>query len=130
ENRFLSDLKRDSVYQPLFRDSFPSESDPYTMENVAKALAAFERTLISVQSPYDRYRYSGDVNAISEAAKRGEILFFSGERTACFQCHGSWNFDGGVVYERSRPLDPSFRNTGLYNIVGGFSYPPSNLGLY
>jgi len=130
EARFLSDLKRDAVYQPLFRESFPGELDPYTMTNVAKALAAFERTIISVRSPYDRYRYGGDMNAITDAAKRGEILFFSGERTACFQCHGSWNFDGGVVYEGGRPLDPAFRNTGLYNIQGRFSYPDSNLGLY
>ncbi len=54
------------------------------MSNVTKSIAAFERTLMLVNSPYDRYRYANDSNAISEAAKRGEILFFSGERTGCF----------------------------------------------
>jgi cytochrome c peroxidase len=130
EARFLSDLRRDPIYQPLFREAFGGDAELYTMNNVAKALAAFERTIISVRSPYDRYRFDGDTNALSDAAKRGEILFFSGERTACFQCHGGWNFNGAVVYAGGNIPEPPFRNTGLYNIAGAFSYPQPNTGLY
>ena len=42
----------------------------------------------------------------------------------------SRNFDGGVIYGGGGRLEPSFRNTGLYNIDGRFSYPDSNVGLY
>src|SRR5262249_55490756 len=130
ENRFLSELRRDAIYQRLFREVFQEEADPYTLTNVAKALAAFERTIISVRSPYDRYRLDGDLDAISDAAKRGEILFFSGERTACFQCHGGWNLNGAVAYAGGKPPEPPFRNTGLYNLSGRYSYPEPNTGMY
>jgi cytochrome c peroxidase len=130
EKRFLSELRRDKVYQRLFPTSFPGDNEPYTIGNVTKALAAFERTIISVRSPYDRYRYDGDSAAISDDAKRGEILFFSGQRTGCFQCHGSWNFSGNVAYEGNAAPQPPFANTGLYNLRGTFSYPEPNTGLF
>jgi cytochrome c peroxidase len=130
EDRFLSDIARDPAYQRLFPDAFPGEKSLFTMSNVAKAIAAFERTLISVNSAYDRYRYGNEPSAISDAAKRGEVLFFSGERTGCFQCHGSWNLNGALRYEGGTPPRVAFQNTGLYNIPGEFSYPASNTGLY
>jgi cytochrome c peroxidase len=130
EDRFLGDISRDPPYQKLFAEVFTGQAPLYTMSNVTKAIAAFERTLISVNSPYDRYRYGNDPNAISDAAKRGEILFFSGERTACFQCHGSWNLNGALRYDGGSPPRVAFLNTGLYNIRGDFSYPAPNTGLY
>ena len=84
---FLRAAKSTPVYQRLFPAAFPGESDLYTLKNVTKAIAAFERSIVSVRSPYDRYRYGGDPSAISAAAKRGEIVFASGERGGCFQCH-------------------------------------------
>jgi len=130
EDRFLADIGRDAVYRRLFPEAFPRETPPYTMGNVTKALAAFERTIISLNSPYDRYRYGNDPDAISDAAKRGELLFFSGERTACFQCHGNWNFNGSLRYEGGDSTKAPFLNTGLYNLRGEFSYPAPNTGLY
>ncbi len=130
EERFLSLLRADAVYQRLFPSAFPEADDPYSMGFVAKALAAFQRTIISVRSPYDRYRYNGELDALSEAAKRGELIFFSGQRGGCFTCHGGWNFSGSVVYEGGDFPVPSFRNTGLYNLPGAVSYPAVNTGLY
>jgi cytochrome c peroxidase len=130
EPRFLADIARDAVYQKLFPQAFPSEPALYAMSIVAKSLAAFERTLISVNSPYDRYRYGGESHAISDAAKRGEVLFYSGERAACFQCHGGWNFNGAVRYAGSQAIRAEFHNTGLYNLPGELSYPATNTGLY
>lgn len=100
------------------------------MTNVVRAIASFERTIISVGSPYDRYRYGGEPNAISESAKRGETFFFSGQRGSCFQCHGGWNFNGDVRYEGRPDVRASFFNTGLYNVVGEFSYPAPNTGIH
>jgi cytochrome c peroxidase len=130
EDRFLNEIARDPVYQKLFPEAFPGKKSLFTMSNVAKAIASFERTLISVNSAYDRYRYGNEPNAISDAAKRGEVLFFSGERTGCFQCHGSWNLNGALRYEGGVSPRVAFQNTGLYNIRGEFSYPVSNTGLY
>jgi cytochrome c peroxidase len=129
EGDFLGAIRRDPVYQRLFPQAFPGSDSLFTVKNVAKAIAAFERTLVSVRSPYDRYKYGNDPGALSDAARRGELLFFSGEHAGCFQCHGSWNFSGPVRYEGGPAVNVPFFNTGLYNITAEFSYPPPNTGL-
>ncbi|HET9131283.1 MAG TPA: cytochrome c peroxidase, partial [Terriglobia bacterium] len=118
------------TYRRLFPEAFPESTSPYNMENVTKSIAAFERTLISVRSPYDLYNYGNEPNAISDAAKRGELLFFSGQRAGCFQCHGSWNFDGQLRFEGGPNVRSAFFNTGLYNLPGKFSYPEPNTGVF
>ena len=50
-------------YLPLFRKAFPEAKDPITMDNLAKAIAAYERTLITPDTPYDRY-VRGDKTAL------------------------------------------------------------------
>lgn len=116
EDALLAQLRRQWVYKRLVPAAFPESDPPFTVENVTKALAAFQRTIISTRSPYDRYRYDGVEDAISEAAKRGEKLFFSGEKAGCFQCHGGWNFSGPVRYAGGPAVEPEFHNTGLYEI--------------
>ncbi len=130
EEKFLALVQRDSVYQRLVPRAFPGSDAPYTMPNVVRAIAAFERTIISVQSPYDRYRYGGEPAAISDAAKRGETFFFSGQRGSCFQCHGGWNFNGELRYEGRPDARAAFFNTGLYNLPGESSYPAPNTGIH
>jgi cytochrome c peroxidase len=115
-------LRSDAVYSTLFRLSFPGEPDPFQVPNLAKAIAAFERTILSARSPYDRFHF-GDPQAISEAAQRGEVLFFS-EPYACFRCHGGFNFSDAAQ------TPPGFHNTALYNAAGRFSYPSPNLGIF
>ena len=80
-----------------------------------------------MRSPYDRYRWGGDQSAISDAAKRGEILFSSSERGGCFQCHGGWNFSADPIrrWQGSRAAEDS----GLFN-TGVSAYQPPNRGLY
>src|SRR5262249_40261833 len=130
---FLKVLRADSDYNALFPEAFPGKADPLTIQNVTKAIAAFERTIISARSPYDRYHYGGDDKAISESAKRGEILFFS-EPLSCFRCHGGFNFGDVANFEgrkeSSQESEVQFHNTGLYNLSGPFSYPEPNLGVY
>jgi len=119
EETVLAKLAADPVYSKLFPEAFPeSSANRFTMSNVAKALASFERTIISARSPWDRFHH-GDADAISDSAKRGEVLFFSNELAGCFRCHGGFNFS-----------DAEFHNTGLYNLPGAFSYPAPNLGIY
>jgi cytochrome c peroxidase len=82
EAMLLARLAEDPKYQSMFATAFPGEANPITLANLTRALASFQRTLLSGRSPYDRYRTGEDPAAISESAKRGESLFFS-EQTEC-----------------------------------------------
>lgn len=125
KDQFLKLIRTDPVYGRLFREAFHGPQDPYTLVNVAKAIAAFERTIVARDSPYDRFRYGGDSAAISEAAKRGEILFFLDYGPSCFRCHAGVHFTDAAV---GVPVE--FHNTGLYSLPGLYSYPIPNVGLY
>jgi len=129
EGTLLRTLRVDPAYQRLFPIAFPGTTDPFSLANITRALAAFQRTLLSHDSPYDRYRYRGDRAAVSDAVRRGERLFF-GERLGCFHCHGGFNFSDSVRHRRLALAEIVFHNTGLYNIGGGGNYPPDNKGVY
>lgn len=77
-------------YRTQFQKVFGSDA---TAQNIARAIAAFERTLLSGDAPYDRF-VAGDTSALSESAVRGWNLFFNKAR--CSSCHAGPNFtDGG-----------------------------------
>jgi len=86
-------LAADPATKSEFRAAFPGSSQPVTFDNAVKALAAFERTLISGDSPFDHYVFGGQHDALSAAAKRGMALFFS-PRAGCSGCHSGFNFSG------------------------------------
>jgi cytochrome c peroxidase len=119
----------DPLYQELFTAAFPDEADPYTWRSIIQSLACFVRTMISSDSPWDRYTYGGDQNAISDSAKRGRDLFFS-EDLECHHCHGNFNFTLGSK-DASTVFDPIvWANTGLYNVGGTGDYPATDQGLF
>jgi cytochrome c peroxidase len=126
---FLPVLRSDPKYRELFQRAFPDEADRFTIVNVTKAIAAFERSIVSARSPYDRYHYDRDDDAVSDSAKRGEIVFFS-QHVSCFRCHGGFNFNDSTISERNPERQIEFHNTGLYNVPGEFSYPAPNVGIY
>jgi cytochrome c peroxidase len=95
-----------------FRAAFPGEPQPVTMPNIVKAIASFERVLLSGNSPLDRYLYKDERNAISPAARRGLDLFFS-SRLRCGQCHSSFNLSGPVKFDGSPRTAALFHDTGL-----------------
>jgi cytochrome c peroxidase len=86
-------LDADPDYHAAFTETFPAEGSPVTFDRVVKAIAAFERTLISGESRFDRYVFAGDHSALSAQAKRGMALFYS-PRAGCGSCHSGFNFDG------------------------------------
>jgi cytochrome c peroxidase len=96
-----------------FRAAFPDEPEPVTMPHVVKAIASFERVLLSGNSPLDRYLYKDERSAISPAARRGLDLFFS-TGLRCGQCHNSFNLSGPVTFEGARHAPLIFHNTGLF----------------
>lgn len=125
-------LATDRVYQPLFAAAFPNVESPVTTPNVATALAAFERSIVSLRSPFDRYRQNEDQTTLSGSAVRGSVLFFSNRKARCVSCHRGLNLDGGSKTVDSPPDEApvfQFHNTGLYNLAGLLSYPADNTGL-
>jgi cytochrome c peroxidase len=129
ENEILERFRDDGSYLELFHRAFPEDKDPVSMGNAIRALASFERTLISGDSPYDRWAYGGKVDALNPDERAGARLFFS-RRLSCFRCHGGFNLSGPVVYEGSGEPEVRFHNTGLYNEDGRGSYPEPNTGMY
>jgi cytochrome c peroxidase len=79
-------------YQFYFDTAFGA-GDNITIDNVAKAIAAYERTLITSNSPYDRY-VQGDTSALREQQVRGMETFAS---TGCTACHSGPNFNGPAL---------------------------------
>jgi cytochrome c peroxidase len=128
EAEVMARLAAEPVYRDLFPKAFPEADGQISLATVVRALAAFQRSLISMRSPYDRYRYEGDVDAMSDSAIRGEALFFS-ERLECHHCHNGINFADTVLHERNKAGEVAFHNTGLYNLDGKGRYPAPNIGI-
>ncbi len=123
EGTLLARLRGEPLYQNLFPKSFPADADPITVQNVTRAMAAFQRTIISGNAPFDRFT-RGDRSALSPSAQRGEALFRSA-RLKCAECHG------GTLLTAAADIVPTtvdqlpYFNNGLYNV-----YPAPNRGLF
>lgn len=101
-------LKQDAGYRSLFAAAY---SDGVTATNLARALASFERTLLTGDSKVDRFR-RGSVSALNEEELHGLWLFES--RARCWRCHSGENFS-----------DESFHNTGV-----SWGREPADLGRF
>jgi cytochrome c peroxidase len=121
-------LSTDTVYRDLFAAAFVDGTSPISMDHIIKAIAAFERSLISGRSPFDRYVFNDDRTALTAAQKRGMALFFSA-RTGCAECHSGINFSGPLIYEGHGKASAVFANTGLYDVDGRGGYPADDRGL-
>jgi cytochrome c peroxidase len=124
----VSALSGDENYRAQFAAVFAGEPEPLSMNHIIQAIAAFERTLISGRSPFDRYVFDDDRTALSASAKHGMALFYSA-RVGCAQCHSGINFNGAIAYEGHTQARALFANTGLYDVDGLGAYPPSDRGL-
>jgi cytochrome c peroxidase len=113
-DELVARIRSDDRYLRMFAAAFPDQRDAITIDNIARAIASFERTLISAGSPYDRLVLYGESNALSDAAWRGRRLFFSA-RLGCPSCHGGPDFatpaDGDVFH------GGEFRVASLRNIA-------------
>ena len=93
----LEELRADSLYQRLFFEAFPHQKNPFSSQNLFRAIAGYERTLVSFGSAYDRF-VAGDTTAISAAAQRGLQLFF-GDKGNCARCHAAPLLSDGLMHQ-------------------------------
>lgn len=116
-------------YQEAFRLAFPSDNSPVSVANISRALSAFQRTLFSGNSPFDRWIHGIDASGMSPEAIQGFQLFNS-EKFECFHCHVGFNFTDHVKYQ-NKPFETRlYHNNGLYNIDGKGGYPAPNTGVH
>jgi cytochrome c peroxidase len=92
-------LRNSAAYKSYFKKIFNSRPN---RENLAEAIAAFERTLETSDSRFDEWKFSDDSNAVSNDVKRGFILFNG--KGNCIKCHFGADFTSN-----------EFRNIGLFN---------------
>ncbi len=100
----LKIVRRDPDYVQAFKKVFGKSGTAVTMTEVTQAIAAFQRTKISGNSPFDRYYFAGEQDALTPAQKRGFSLFVNEGR--CVSCH---------VIEQTQALftDNRFHNVGV-----------------
>ena len=127
ETQIFAKLAADPYYVKAFPAVFP-EHPQIDLFTITRALGAFERTILSVNSAYDRYKYANDKTAMSDAALRGEQLFFD-HRFECYHCHSGVHLTDNLQTERSAFRETGMHNNGLYNIDGKGAYPPQGTGL-
>jgi cytochrome c peroxidase len=107
-DELVRELNAISGYVEQFHSAFGSGA---TRENVAQALAAFQRTLVTGETPLDRY-LRGDRRALSEAARRGLELFLG--EAGCIRCHHGPLLSDGRFYR----LGVTFDDPGLAAVSG------------
>lgn len=107
----VATLTRTSEYAPYFREAFGTPE--ITKERVAKAIADYERTQLSGNSPWDRWQKNRDETAVSEEVKKGHELFFG--KAACNQCHLGQKFTDSLFHNGTCGLTERTSRTTLLN---------------
>ncbi len=106
-------LKGIEAYRKAFQEAFGSD---VTVDNIAKAIACFERTLLSGNSPFDRYMYGGEKEALGPLAKMGLEVYRG--KGGCAVCHS-------IGPDSALFMDNNFHNLGV-----GMDNPTPDLGRY
>lgn len=104
----LYDLKQSSIYPRLFKEIY---DDGITQSNLADVLAEYEKTLITPNSPFDRY-LKGKLNALSAKELEGYRLF---KIKGCISCHNGVNIGGNLYNKFGIYKDAESRELGRYN---------------
>lgn len=126
-DRVEATLESIPAYVQRFAESFPEDAEPVTFANVARALAAFEATLITPDAPFDRF-LRGDDHAMSEQQLHG-LRKFIGQ--GCVTCHRRVNVGGNAFFpfgmmkppgETVRPPDDKGRSQVTGRLIDEFVF--------
>lgn len=126
-------VRSDASYRKPFAEAFGSD-EMITITQITAAIAAYERTLITPDSPYDRF-IRGDEKALSPPQLRGMELFQS---IGCIYCHSGPNFSGASLFDptpatqRLFPVFASSKYVGRYKLTKdvGANAPGSKQGIW
>jgi cytochrome c peroxidase len=113
----LTEFSADTAFQRLHKTAYPRAQGRWQPQHVFECITAYERTLISFQSPYDAW-LAGDTHALTAPAKRGWQLF---ERSGCAQCHS-----GRLLTDARYYVSELTSDTGLASI----SHKQSDMGRF
>jgi cytochrome c peroxidase len=106
-------LREIKGYMDLFKKAFPKDNEPVTVDHFAKAVGAFERTLVT-PSPFDAF-LKGSKGALKEQEKRGLKTFME---AGCVSCH-SGQYVGGQMYQKFGVIEPYWKYTKSEEIDEG-----------
>jgi len=106
-------LKEIKGYVELFKKAFPADADPITVDNLAKAIGAFERTLVT-PSRFDAF-VKGDKTTLTDPQKRGLKTFIE---AGCIMCHSS-AYVGGQMYQKFGVFEPYWQYTKSKDVDEG-----------
>lgn len=120
----LARFTNDPNYQAMFNAAFP-DAKVIDFSIIVKAIAAFERGIISADSKFDKAE-RGEAQ-LTELEQNGKTLFYG--KAKCSHCHSGFNFSDQTFSKLTDKIPRPFHNTGLYNIDGKGSYPDDNIGL-
>lgn len=124
-NEVIRRLNQQKDYKALAKIAYGRDSvDAFVL---TRAIAAYERTLISGNSNYDRYVHGNDTTVLSAEEKKGMALFFS-SRTRCSECHAGNDFSTYEILNNGSKTDYTtdpglFRRTGKSGDIGKFKMP-------
>ncbi|CAH9018994.1 cytochrome-c peroxidase [Candidatus Nitrosacidococcus sp. I8] len=111
-------LRSMPAYVESFKIAFPGENNPVNFDNMAKAIEAFEATLLTPNAPFDQY-LKGDNRALTDNEKSGLKLFMD---KGCSSCHNGKNLGGdsyhvfGVAEKPSNKIRPE-KDKGRFNVT-------------
>jgi cytochrome c peroxidase len=108
----VKDLEAIPEYMSMFKAAFPDDAAPVTLQNMERAIGAFERTFITSRATYDRYA-AGDTGALNDESVRGMFLF--GE-AKCSSCHVPPLFASDTYADRG--VSPGSTDAGLFDVTG------------
>ncbi len=131
--KIVSRLEKEPYYVTQFALAFPDVNErQIRFQHIIFAISTFVRSLISAQSPYDRFTFHGEKSAMSASQIRGGKLFFS-EALECHHCHGGFNFSASLDHQGKVIQEHPFHNTGQFNLDSSGQngdYPALNQGIF
>ncbi|MCC6141647.1 MAG: c-type cytochrome [Nitrospira sp.] len=123
-DEMVAKMRKMPGYRKLFQDIFGRE---IVIEDVGKAIASFQRTVLSGNSPVDKFDLGGEENALTESARRGLELFRGKAR--CTRCHSGFNFTDEKFHNLGIGWDTNTVDLGRYLVtknpddIGAFKTP-------
>jgi len=123
-DEMLAKMNKIEGYKKLFKNAFGTG---ITIAEVGKAIASFQRTILSGNSPVDRFDMGGDEKALSPAAQRGLTLFR--DKARCTKCHSGFNFTDEKFHNLGIGWDTNTVDLGRYMVtkdpqdIGAFKTP-------